>query len=226
VFAYRDTREGDLVTQVAFTDVSLDLSEAGSGLADSLAYLEDTFTVRTARMHQVHGRDVAVVEQPVAAEPPEADGLVTTERGVALLVRVADCVPVLLADPDVGVIGAAHAGRKGMAAGVVPHTVERLRALGAERVVAWVGPHICGRCYEVPDDLRAEISAAVPASYAETRWGTPGLDLGAGVTSQLVAAGCEVVQVDRCTLEHAQLHSHRRDGVAAGRFGGLIWVDA
>jgi copper oxidase (laccase) domain-containing protein len=73
--------------------------------------------------------------------------------------------------------------------------------------------------------MRAEVSAAVPESYAETRWGTPGLDLGAGVTAQLEQAGCEVVQIDRCTLEHAQLHSHRRDGVASGRFGGLIWME-
>jgi copper oxidase (laccase) domain-containing protein len=73
--------------------------------------------------------------------------------------------------------------------------------------------------------MRAEVSAAVPESYAETRWGTPGLDLGAGVSAQLERAGCEVVRIDRCTLEHAQLHSHRRDGVAAGRFGGLVWVE-
>ena len=234
MFAYRDTREGDPdnpagdigpIVRVAFTDVHLDLSEASSGLDDSLTYLEDALGVRVARMRQVHGRDVAVVDDPVAIVPPEADGLVTNQRGVALLVRVADCVPVLLADPDTGVIGAAHAGRNGMAAGVVPHTVEQLRALGAEQVTAWVGPHICGRCYEVPEAMRAEVSAAVPESYAETRWGTPGLDLGAGVSAQLERAGCEVVRIDRCTLEHAQLHSHRRDGVAAGRFGGLIWVE-
>lgn len=225
MFGYRDKREGDLVIQVAFTDVHLDLAESASGLDDSLRYLEDELGLRIARMRQVHGREVAVVDEVVPTRPPEADGLVTTQLGVGLLVRVADCVPVLLADLQRGVIGVAHAGRKGMALGVVPHTVEQLQALGAERLTAWVGPHICGRCYEVPDALRAEVSAVVPESYAETRWGTPGLDIGAGVTAQLERAGCAVVQVDRCTLEHAQLHSHRRDGAASGRFGGLIWVE-
>jgi len=227
VFGYRDSREGDSgdrrVIQVAFTDVHLDLSEEGSGLDDSLRYLEDALDMGIARMVQVHGSDVAVVDEP-GAVVAGADGLVTTRRGVALLVRAADCVPVLLADPATGVIGAAHAGRRGLAAGVVPRTVEQMRALGAGAITAWVGPHICARCYEVPEEMRAEVSRAVPESYAETRWGTPGLDLGAGVTSQLEEAGCDIVQVDRCTLEHAQLHSYRRDGEAAGRFGGLVWV--
>lgn len=229
MFAYRDTREGGvgdrLVTHVAFTDVHLDLAEAGPGLDDALRYLEDTLEVRVARMSQVHGSDVAMVQDPVGSVPPQADALVTALRGVALLVRVADCVPVLLADPERGLVAAAHAGRTSMAAGVVPDTIDRLRALGADRITAWVGPHICGRCYEVPEALRDEVAALVPQSYAETRWGTPALDLGAGVRAQLERAGCEVVEVDRCTLEHAQLHSHRRDGVAAGRFGGLVWVE-
>lgn len=228
MFAYRDTREGGagdpMVTQVAFTDVHLDLAESGPGLEDALRYLEDTLDVRVARMTQVHGPDVDVVED-LATVPPRADGLVTARRGVALLVRVADCVPVLLADADRGLVGAVHAGRSGMASGVVPHAVQRLRALGADRITAWVGPHICGRCYEVPESLRAEVTAQVPESRAETRWGTPALDIGAGVEAQLERSGCEVVRVDRCTFEHAQLPSHRRDAAAAGRFGGLVWVE-
>src|SRR5262245_61252093 len=101
-------------------------------------------------MSQVHGDSVAVVEEQHDAAPPVADGLVTAgRRGVALLVRIADCVPVLLADSTTEVLGVAHAGRVGMAAGVVPRTVQRMRELGAERISAWMGPHICGRCYEV-----------------------------------------------------------------------------
>ncbi|HEY3016733.1 MAG TPA: polyphenol oxidase family protein [Nocardioides sp.] len=226
MFAHRETRAGGAGrarAQFAFTDVHLDLAESAVGLDDSLAYLEESLGVRIARMHQVHGGDVAVGD-PAAV--PEADGLVTDRPGVALLVRVADCVPVLLADPAAAVVGVAHAGRKGMALGVVTHTVERMRALGADAITAWIGPHICGRCYEVPEEMRAEVAATVPASYAETRWGTPGLDLGAGVAAQLEEAGCEVLRLDRCTLEHAQLLSYRRDGVASGRCGGLVWIEA
>jgi YfiH family protein len=224
VFAHRESRPGGTRrAQLAFTDVHLDLAETAVGLDDSLSYLEDSLGVRIARMHQVHGREVAAGDPAVV---PEADGLVTDRPGVALLVRVADCVPVLLSDPTAGVVGVAHAGRNGMALGVVTQTVERMRALGAEDIGAWVGPHICGRCYEVPDEMRAEVAATVPASYSETRWGTAGLDLGAGVAAQLEEAGCEVVRFDRCTLEHAQLHSYRRDGVASGRCGGLVWIEA
>ena len=86
-----------------------------------------------ADLYQVHGNAVAEAE---CGTRPEADGIVTTERDLVLLVRTADCVPVLFADEAAGVIGAAHAGRKGMAVGVVPATIARMRALGATRIPA------------------------------------------------------------------------------------------
>lgn len=153
-----------------------------------------------------------------------ADGLVTDEAGVVLLVRAADCVPVLLADADAGVLGAAHAGRPGVAAAVVPHTVEAMRDLGARAITAWIGPHVCGACYEVPVDLQDEVAALVPATRATTSWGTPALDLGAGVRSQLDAAGVTVVDVSACTRESPDLFSYRRDGAASGRLAGLIRI--
>lgn len=180
------------------------------------------------RMRQVHGADVHVVDQAWLDSGPEqlpvADGLVTDLPGVALLVRVADCVPVLLADPGRGVVGAAHAGRVGLVRGVVPATVARMRELGAEQVHAWVGPHICGACYEVPAQMRAEVGESVPEALSETSWGTPALDIGAGVTAQLAAAGVDVVDTARCTREDEGLYSHRREGARAGRLGGLVWV--
>lgn len=178
-------------------------------------------------MRQVHGRDVHVVthaDLARSADRPTADALVTTERGVVLMVRVADCVPVLLADVDRGVVGAVHAGRPGLAAGVVPHALAAMRELGAERVVAWVGPHVCGRCYEVPEQMRAEVSAQVPEAFAETSWGTPALDIGAGVRGQLRAGDVEVVDASRCTMEDDDLYSYRRQGAESGRLGGLVWI--
>lgn len=207
--------------EVAFTDASVDLRE-GTDLPATLASLSEAVGAELARASQVHGDDVVTVEDP--ARVPEADALVTTRRRTALVVRVADCVPVLLADPAGGVVGAAHAGRRGVELDVVTRTVERMRALGAREISAWVGPHICGGCYEVPEQMRAEVAARVPATYAETTWGTPSLDLGAGVAAQLAAAGVAVTTVPGCTREDARLHSYRRDGAASGRFAGLVWL--
>lgn len=155
---------------------------------------------------------------------PIADAKVTAERGVALCVRVADCVPVLFADPAAGLIGVAHAGRVGLADGVLPATVAALRDRGASELTAWIGPHICGGCYEVPAELQASVAAVLPGSACTTDWGTPGLDLGAAAEQQLAGLGCTVHRLDPCTRTTDALHSHRRDGADAGRLAGLIWL--
>jgi YfiH family protein len=229
VFAFRESVYLDPAAadagrvEVAFTDASLDLGET-HGIDGALAALREEAGVPFVRLHQVHGAVVVVVDDPSASAPPTADGQVTARRGVGLMVRVADCVPVVLGDPLVGVVGAAHAGRRGVQLDVVTRTVERMRELGARDVRAWIGPHVCGRCYEVPAELRDEVAAAVPATYAETSWGTPALDLGAGVAAQLAAAGVPATGVPGCTLEDDSFHSYRRDGAAAGRFAGLVWL--
>ena len=175
-----------------------------------------------ADLHQVHGAQVDLVEERSSTARPDADGIVTGRTGVVLMVRAADCVPVLLADADAAIIGAAHCGRPGLAAGVVPATVDRMRALGARSITAWIGPHVCGACYEVPESMQAEVGAAVPASVATTSWGTASLDLGAGVRAQLTGEGVAVHDVSRCTRESEDLYSYRRDGTSAGRLAGLI----
>ncbi|MGW5390027.1 peptidoglycan editing factor PgeF [Streptomyces koyangensis] len=178
-------------------------------------------------MNQVHGRDVAVVEGAWGERPvPEVDAVVTARRGLALAVLTADCVPVLLADPVAGVCAAAHAGRPGMAAGVVPATVEAMVRLGADpaRITARTGPAVCGRCYEVPGALRAEVAAAEPAAYAETSWGTPAVDVVAGVHAQLERLGVTDRQASEiCTLESADHFSYRREG-KTGRLAGYVWL--
>lgn len=175
-----------------------------------------------ADLHQVHGAEVHLVGERESTARPDADGIVTRQAGVVLMVRAADCVPVLLADADAAVIGAAHCGRPGLTAGVVPATVDRMRTLGAGSITAWIGPHVCGACYEVPESMQAEVGAAVPASIATTSWGTASLDLGAGVRAQLTGEGVVVHDVSRCTRESADLYSYRRDGNSAGRLAGLI----
>lgn len=233
MFAFRDTctlgpdPSDGVRVEVAFTDRTLDLQDQADGIAASLSAVLEATGVPFARLHQVHGDVVHVVDsQPGGTTDavPVADALVTARRGVGLMVRVADCVPVLLADPATGVVGAVHAGRLGVTLDVVSRAVERMTSLGAEQVRAWIGPHVCGRCYEVPESMRNEVAAVVPATRSETSWGTPALDLGAGVEAQLAAAGVPVVNVGRCTLEDERLHSYRRDGSDAGRFAGLVWI--
>lgn len=184
---------------------------------------------RVVWMNQVHGREVAVVDGPwgPGREIPAVDALVTSRRALPLAVLTADCVPVLLADPVAGVVAAAHAGRPGLVAGVVPAAVEAMLALGAEasRIVARTGPAVCGGCYEVPAAMRDEVAAAVPAARAETRWGTPAVDVVAGVHSQLDALGVrDVRRSPFCTRESDDHFSYRRDR-ATGRLAGYVWLD-
>ncbi|WP_022909744.1 polyphenol oxidase family protein [Aestuariimicrobium kwangyangense] len=189
-------------------------------------------------LSQVHSSDVVVVDDsflsgwgprshlgsPGGVAPlSSADAMVTTRADVALVIRVADCVPVLLADPTAGVLGAVHAGREGYLGGVVTHTVEAMRDLGAREIVAWVGPHICGRCYEVDEAMADRVASSHPQVVVASRWGTRALDLGAGVEQELVDQGVTAVRLDPCTLTTPELHSHRRDGADAGRFAGIIW---
>ncbi|MEV6397624.1 peptidoglycan editing factor PgeF [Streptomyces sp. NPDC051907] len=179
-------------------------------------------------MNQVHGKDVAVVDAPWGEGPiPPVDAVVTARRGLALAVLTADCTPVLLVDPVASVVGAAHAGRPGMIAGVVPAVVEAMRALGAEpgRMIARTGPAVCGRCYEVPEQMRAEVAAAEPAAWSETSWGTPAVDVTAGVHAQLEALGVRDRERSTvCTLESRDHYSYRRDRTT-GRLAGYVWLE-
>lgn len=171
-------------------------------------------------MNQVHGTDVAVMER--ASVAPQADAMVS--RGLPLAVMVADCIPVLLAgeSADGPVLAAVHAGRPGVANGVIPSAVDSMRSLGASAIRAWLGPSICGSCYEVPSILRDEVAALVPATRSTTSWGTPALDLPAGARSQLERAGVGVEYAGPCTFETESLYSYRRDR-NTGRFAGLVW---
>jgi len=170
---------------------------------------------------QVHGTTVLEVTGPWPDAPPQADALVTRVPRLALGVLVADCTPVLLAAPAEGVVGAAHAGRKGMADGVVPALVAAMRDLGARTLLGRVGPSICARCYEVPLELREEVGAQVPVARSVTRHGTPALDVAAGVLEQLAPHCADLAQLPGCSAERADLFSYRRDGVT-GRSAGLV----
>ncbi|GAA1052716.1 MAG: peptidoglycan editing factor PgeF [Dietzia sp.] len=175
-------------------------------------------------MDQVHGTRIARVTRPTGGAVPATDGLVTDRPGLALAVLSADCVPVLAADEEAGVIGAAHAGRKGAVGGIVPSLIGAMTSLGArpERISVLLGPAAAGRHYELPDDLADEVEAALPGSGTRTVDGTAGVDLRAGLARQL--AGLGVVRVDtdpRCTIADDSLFSYRRQG-RTGRQASVI----
>lgn len=176
------------------------------------------------RIHrQVHGTGVASAADPVR----DAD-VVLAGPGRAASVLAADCMPVLLADPVAGVAAAAHAGRVGLAAGVLQAAVAAMAARGADpaRVRAVVGPSVCGRCYEVPAAMRDEVDRLVPGTAARTRAGTPALDLPAGAVAVLRATGVASVEVlGICTAQDDRFFSHRGDGGArtpTGRTAGVV----
>jgi polyphenol oxidase len=244
VFASRHSRQHgsplhqpDRVVDIAFTNrwggvttgpyATLDLTRQRAGdetaLAKNWSLLADAFGVLGfVSMRQVHSARVEVVRS-LDVTPPTCDALVTDTPGVGLCVRVGDCVPLVLADVAAGVVGVAHAGRIGVTVGVVAATMRTMRALGADRVEAWVGPHICGGCYEVPATMRVEVAGSEPAAYACTTWGTPAVDIGAAVVAQLLRSGCAPVNVTPvCTRESDDFFSYRRQGRASGRQGGLV----
>ena len=193
-------------------------------LAAELGLAED----KLAWMEQVHGRTATIVDGSETRAAEATDALVTATPGVALVVLVADCVPILLADAEAGVISAVHAGRVGTRVGVVPAAVAAMREAGAEphRIEALLGPAICGDCYEVPAEMAADVEKHVPGSACKTRKGTPGLDLRAGLWRQLAGLGVGKIGVDpRCTNEDKTLFSYRRDGTT-GRIACITWVEA
>jgi YfiH family protein len=176
-------------------------------------------------MRQIHSADVAVVDDATA--PPQADALVTRTPGLVLAVQVADCTPILLWDRRARTVAAVHAGRRGLAAGVLPRAVETMVALSArpERMYAVVGPGVCPEHYEVPAQMREEVADAVPASAATTSHGAPALDIRAGLLAQLSDAGVRQWMVmPQCTAETEDLYSYRRDRTT-GRFAGLVWLE-
>jgi len=176
-------------------------------------------------LSQVHGVAVAVVEQPWAdGAGPKADALVTARAGLGLGIVTADCAPVLFADREAGVIGAAHAGWRGAVAGVLEATVAAMEGIGARRgrIAAAIGPCIGQASYEVGADLRAEVLARDPA---DARFLAPGrreghwqFDLAGYCAARLAALGlaaAEPLFVDTLA-EEARFFSHRRRTLAGG----------
>ncbi len=196
-------------------------------------------------LHQVHGRTIVRFDKPapdipyresdrelharlVAAEP-EADAAVTRTPGVTLAILTADCMPVLFCADDGSEIAAAHAGWRGLSAGVLEDTVA---ALGAppERILAWLGPAIGSKSYEVGVEVRDAFLArgeSASAAFVPTRPGHWHCDLYMLAGQRLRAAGVtRIFGGGFDTFADPRFYSYRRDGARSGRFATLIWSEA
>ena len=173
-----------------------------------------------AFMTQVHGDRVAVVED-VSDVDPTADALVTGIPGITLAVQVADCIPLLLISSQS--VAAVHVGRKGLVNGVALRALEVMRDMGASDIRAVIGPAICGVCYEVSEEIFAEVTALHPAAASKSAHGNRALDLPKALVKVLKAQNIEADIAGGCTVENGELYSYRRDGVT-GRQAGLVWL--
>jgi polyphenol oxidase len=176
-------------------------------------------------LRQVHGTAVAHLDTPVPGA--EADAAVTRTRNRVCAIRVADCMPVLFADDDGRVIGAAHAGWRGLCAGVLENTMRAMQTPPA-KTMAWLGPAIGPKAYEVGDEVRAAFLArdrAAAVAFSPARPGHWLLDLYAVARQRLRGCGIERVSGGSyCTyLESERFHSYRRDRTSA-RMAALLWL--
>jgi YfiH family protein len=223
-WGFTSTRGGSSVGDFA----SLNLGSRGGDdpltVESNRTLVANAFGVKRDRllfMNQCQGTDVVVVDRPWQGEPPQADGIVTTSTDLALAVLVADCTPVLLVDQVAGVAAAVHAGRPGMMSGIVGRAVDAMTDLGARSISAAVGPSICGRCYEVPEAMKAQAARISPVAAAISWQGTPAIDVAAGVVDQLRARSVAVQWIAGCSRESQELFSYRRQH-RTGRYAGVI----
>ncbi len=227
-------------TSAAAGNLALHVGDDADGVRANRHRLETAMGIAGGSlrfMSQTHSDRVAVLNGRAGGEPdsgprvPDADGMVSLTGLHPLAVLVADCVPVVLADASVadggtGATAVVHAGRAGVGNGIVANAARTLRRAGAQDLAAWIGPSVCGSCYEVPEDMMLALTGTLPEAAARTRAGTPALDLPAAVRRQLEDAGVVVGEVSgsgsACTLENPHLFSHRREP-GAGRIAGLVW---
>jgi polyphenol oxidase len=226
---FTDRRGGNSAAPYDLLNLAEHVGDDPSAVAANRAAVAELAGGVVAFMRPQHGAKVAVLGSDYldGREPPEADVLITTVPGLALASLAADCVPLLIHDGLSGAVAAVHIGREGLRKGVVDAAVAALVDLRRgwryeEKIAASIGPAICGHCYEVSEDLRAEVAKNHPAAFATTSWGSPSLDLPRAVAVRLAELGItNVVKSRSCTLEDPNLFSYRRDKVT-GRQAGVV----
>ncbi|HET7447819.1 MAG TPA: peptidoglycan editing factor PgeF [Methyloceanibacter sp.] len=196
-------------------DDTANVAENRARVAEILGVKPD----RLLSLSQQHSAEAVTVKKPWdGAKTPEADAMVTSTPGLALGVLTADCAPVLFADGEAGVIGAAHAGWRGALSGIVEATVKAMEKLGAapERITAVIGPAISQKAYEVGSEYLEQFLAEEPGSgpffVTDEASGEPHFDLPGYVGERLARAGVgQIADLGLCTYcEETRLFSYRR----------------
>lgn len=198
-------------------NLGLHVGDDPHDVATNRVTLETQIGMPIVFMNQVHGDTVVLVENNEVK--PTCDALITTHRKLAVAVMVADCIPLLLKS-DIAV-AAVHVGRKGLMNGIARKTIDAMRDLGAEVIHSYIGPNICGRCYEVGEDIFHEVTAKYPESDSSGRTGRATLDLVSGLKRDL--KDTVLLDLSSCVLEDQNTFSYRRDGTT-GRQAGVIWL--
>jgi YfiH family protein len=215
-------------------NLGLHVKDDPEAVRENRARLQALLPGRPAWISQVHGKGVvdASLVQP-GAPVQVGDASTAAQAGVVCAILTADCLPVLFADLHGKVVGAAHAGWRGLAAGVLQATVAAMRAQGAGEITAWLGPAIGPQAFEVGPDVLDAFRAALPDGHAEEGFrpypGREGKYLAdMNLLARRMLAGEGVTRVhggDRCTLsEREYFYSYRRDGAGSGRQASLIWI--
>lgn len=235
VHAFVTTRNGGIS---AGASASLDLGgastaslspERAAAIAENRSRVRAFLPASPVWLTQVHGCEVIDADAGTPSHPPRGDAAVTRRSGVVLAVRIADCMPVLFADRDASVIAAAHAGWRGLAAGILERTLDAMRVAPA-RVVAWLGPAIGRTSFEVGADVHDAFTGDDAAARDAFVHASPGkwfADLEALARMRLARAGVRSVHGGgMCTVsDPARFFSFRRDGTS-GRMGAFLWRDA
>lgn len=231
VHAAVTTRDGPGVSQSPFGRFNLGLrsGEDESTVQSNRGALRQSLGLPAEPrwLKQVHGTVVADLGPLPSPDEPEADAAVSHLPGTVLAILTADCLPVLFCTEGGGTIGAAHAGWRGLAAGVLEETIEQMQRPAAS-VMAWLGPCIGAPSYEVGDEVRKAFiahEAAAEGAFTATRPGHWLCDLGLLARQRLQVAGVRSIYgADFDTRTDARFYSYRREGARSGRFASLIWL--
>lgn len=231
VHAAITTRLGPGISQAPFERFNLGQrsGDSADAVATNRIALQQALALPAAPrwLCQMHGVNVAEQGPLPTVQEPQADAAVSHLPGTVLAILTADCLPVLFCADDGSAIGAAHAGWRGLAAGVLEAVMKQLQ-MPAERILAWLGPCVGAASYEVGEEVReafVDHDRAAAECFTTTRPGHWHCDLAALARQRLTAAGVGRIHGGGFdTLTDPRFYSYRREGARSGRFASLIWL--